>query len=175
MVALTERAPTSTLSRVDDAIDRHYREIVTLAIRTVGPASAEDVAQETFIKVARNIWRLDDSANVRAWVYKIAVNTCRDHLRKRRGELELLDGHRSLERPVDQQVEQKELLKDVNDFLLELPQRQREAFVLKRLQGLDYIEIAETMNCSQDAARANVYQAFKKLRLHFSGRLEEYK
>jgi DNA-directed RNA polymerase specialized sigma24 family protein len=55
-----------------------------------------------------------------------------------------------------------------------LPRKQREAFVLRRLQGLEYEEIAAVMDSSEDAARANVYQAFKKLKARFAGRVEEY-
>ncbi|MEX2237377.1 MAG: RNA polymerase sigma factor [Dehalococcoidia bacterium] len=162
----------STRGRIDEAIDRHYGEILALARRTVGPTHADDIAQEAFIRAARSLWRLDSGANVRAWIYKIALNCCRDHFRRNKRETELSDGLASRTNGPEVTAEQQELLREVRVFLLELPRRQREAFLLRRLQGLEYTEIAAVMDCSQDTARANVYQAFKKLRAHFSGHVE---
>lgn len=161
-------------ARIDGAIDLHYGEILALARRTVGGNDAEDVAQETFIKAAQGMWRLDGDANVRAWIYKIALNCCRDYFRRKRHQAALHDGLATKEAGPDRQAEQQELLRQVDGFMATLPPRQREAFVLRRLQGLEYDEIAEAMDSSEDAARANVYQAFKKLKRRFAGRLEEY-
>jgi RNA polymerase sigma-70 factor, ECF subfamily len=173
LVSRAVQEPT-TRSRIDQTIDRHYGEILALARRTVGYGDAEDIAQEAFIRVAQGMWRLDGSANVRAWVYKIALNCCRDHFRRRRQQSALHDGVPSGALGPDRQAQQKELLDQVDRFLSTLPGKQREAFMLRRLQGLEYEEIAVVMDCSEDAARANVYQAFKKLKARFAGRLEEY-
>lgn len=155
------------------AIDRHYGEVLALAYRTVGSAHAEDIAQEAFIKVARNLWRLDENANLRAWVYKVALNCCRDHLRKNCQHLELLDTQPDTRQTgPEAEALRREFLGDVNRFLVALPRRQREAFILRRLQGLNYEEIAHVMDCNAETARANVYQAFKKLRGRFSAEME---
>ena len=172
VTAVLEEA--TTRSRINEAIDRHYGEILALARRTVGHSDAEDIAQEAFIKVAQGIWRLDDGANVRAWVYKIALNCCRDFFRRQRQQSELHDGLASGAVGPDQEAQQAELLQLIDGFMATLPRKQREAFVLRRLQGLEYEEIAVAMDCSEDAARANVYQAFKKLKTRFAGRVEEY-
>lgn len=166
--AVTNRA------RIDEAIDLYYGEILALTRRTVGYGDAEDIAQEAFIKVAQGMWRLDDNANVRAWVYKIALNCCRDFFRRRRQQTPLHDGLASGIVGPEQEAQQQELLQLVDGFMATLPRKQREAFVLRRLQGLEYDEIAAVMDSSEDAARANVYQAFKKLKGQFAGRVEEY-
>jgi RNA polymerase sigma-70 factor (ECF subfamily) len=164
----------TTRERINTAIDQHYGEILALARRTVGPGDAEDVTQDAFIKVAQGMWRLDDDANVRAWIYKIALNCCRDFFRRRRLQSALHDGLASGNVGPEQEAQQQELLQLVDGFMATLPRKQREAFVLRRLQGLEYEEIAAVMDSSEDAARANVYQAFKKLKARFAGRVEEY-
>jgi RNA polymerase sigma-70 factor (ECF subfamily) len=154
--------------RIDGAISQHYREIVALGYRMVGAIHADDIAQETFLKAARAMWQLDNDANVRAWLYKIALNCCRDHLRRNCVHNSLTESSSSSPNGTEESAMQREFLGRINRFLLALPRRQREAFTLRRMHGLDYVEIAEAMESSEDAARANVYQAFKKLRGEFA-------
>ncbi|HLE74330.1 MAG TPA: sigma-70 region 4 domain-containing protein, partial [Anaerolineales bacterium] len=70
-------------------------------------------------------------------------------------------------RAVDLQVAERTQLAAVRRAVLALPQRQRAALLLRKYQELDYAEIAAALGCSETAARANVYQALKKLRLLF--------
>ncbi|MPZ22765.1 MAG: sigma-70 family RNA polymerase sigma factor [Dehalococcoidia bacterium] len=168
----TSPQPPSTRARLDEAVTNHYREILAFAYRQAGPASAEDIAQEAFMRLARDLRRLPPDLNVRAWLYRVALNCCRDDYRKRSREAFLPDEVAATNgEPLDL-AHQRGLMGDVHVFLQELPPRQRAAFVLRRLQGMTYEEVSTTMGCSADSARANVYQAVKKLRTRFAGEVE---
>ena len=72
----------------------------------------------------------------------------------------LPDGHKG----PGAQVAERERLIEVHSAVMELPDRQREAILMRKYQELDYAEIAAVLDCSEDSARANVYQGLKKLR-----------
>ena len=69
------------------------------------------------------------------------------------------------------QVEWNERLNAVLKAVESLPNRQRAALVMRKYQELSYVEISEILGCSQEAARANVYQALQKLRARYSQQL----
>jgi RNA polymerase sigma-70 factor (ECF subfamily) len=132
---------------------------------------AEDDLQETFLRAFRAYPRLRDGSNPRAWLYKIATNVAYTHLKrlKRSGiRLDEIDLRSHPTQPsVLFQVEQKELLSAVWDAVQALPEKQSAAFVMRKYQGLSYSEIADALQCNPDTARANVYQALKKILLQF--------
>ncbi len=127
---------------------------------------AQDAFQETFLRAFRAYSRLPETANYRAWLYRIASNVCHDARRQR--------ARRPL--PLDEALLYGDSLEDsahelalaVRSFVDSLPGRQREAVLLRKFQGLGYDEIATALGCSMDAARANVYQGLRKVRAHFA-------
>jgi RNA polymerase sigma-70 factor (ECF subfamily) len=129
---------------------------------------AEDLCQETFLRAFRAFDRLDEAANHRAWVYRIAYNSfLNDRRRRRRGEVPL-DESTPAGRAGD---DARELARSVLRFVAELPAKQRAALILRRVEGREYDEVAAILGCSEDSARANAYQALKKVRQRFG---EEY-
>ncbi|HLD94885.1 MAG TPA: sigma-70 family RNA polymerase sigma factor, partial [Anaerolineales bacterium] len=66
------------------------------------------------------------------------------------------------------QVLERTQLAAVKQAVMALPDRQRAALMMRKYQELEYAEIAEALDCSEDSARANVYQALKKLREQFA-------
>jgi RNA polymerase sigma-70 factor (ECF subfamily) len=69
-------------------------------------------------------------------------------------------------------LDARDLLQEVEVFVEQLPPKQRIALVMRKYHGSDYALIAETLDCSEVAARANVHEALRKLRQQFSHRLE---
>lgn len=147
----------------------HSRELYVYLWRLLGDeGEAQDALQDTFLRALKAYGRLDETANTRAWLYKIAGNWARTLLKKRSRQ----DGHSQqfVERLADgdltvhEQLAQKERLIELHQAVMALPRRQREAILLRKYQELDYAEIAEALGCSQDSARANVYQGLRKLR-----------
>ena len=157
-------------------LERHQTEIFRYAMQlTRNPADADDLYQETMLKAYRAYGRLDADANVRAWIYRIATNTFLSDRRKH-GRVDLLDDIAAQAIPAAQTdhaagLDARELLQEVAVFIDGLPPKQRVALTLRKHHELGYAEIAETLRCSEAAARASVHEALRKLRDCFGDRL----
>lgn len=154
-------------------VESHSGELCSYLWRMLGDETdARDCLQETFLRAYRAYGRVQDFSNLRAWLYKIATNTARTQLsRNHRHDSRstaLLEPIASREKAVDVQVAERTQLAEVKQAVMELPARQRAALMMRKYQELDYAEIAAALDCSEDSARANVYQAIKKLRLLFA-------
>ena len=133
---------------------------------------AEDCLQEAFLRAFRSYGRVRAGTNYRAWLYKIATNAAHSHWKRRkRSETHTIDLDPELqadELPISDGVEQKALLAAVARAVEELPDQQRAALIMRKYQELSYGEIAAALECTEAAARANVYQAVKRLRVQFA-------
>lgn len=153
--------------RYGDALYNH-------ALRMVGDAdAAADVAQEAFVTGYRRLDRLRDPDRVGAWLFRIAANRARDHLRARRDGRIPLDALPDLPgdagRP-DAAAADAEIRARLGDALDGLTPEQREVFVLKDVEGRTYEEIAAVMELSVGALKMRVRRAREALR----GLLEEF-
>ncbi len=156
----------------DELVERHSAEIFAYVWRFLHEAhDAEDCLQETFLRAFRSYGHVRAGSNYRAWLYKIATNTARSHWKKRkRSESHTIDldpEWRSDEMPVADRVERKTLLAAVTRAVEALPDQQRATLIMRKYQELSYAEIAAALECTEAAARANVYQAVKKLQAKF--------
>jgi len=138
---------------------------------------AEDCLQETFLRAYRAYGRLPEDANCRAWLYKIASNVARTYLKQ-------MASSAARTAPVDVEtvpdsgsatnsLERREALQAVHAAVMSLPWKQRSALLMRKYQGLSYGVIASALDCSPEAARADVYQALRKLRAWLSKEQEE--
>lgn len=152
------------LARHGLELARHLRRIVR------DDDAAQDLLQDTFLRAHKALGKLDDRANTRAWLYRIATNVALNHVRDRSRERRAMDAHA---RELDgahhggqdgDEARRRELWQKI----AALPERQRVAVTLRVAQELDYADIAARMGISAEAARANVYQATKKLRLELN-------
>jgi RNA polymerase sigma-70 factor (ECF subfamily) len=159
---MSERTPD-----FERLLERHRSEIAAYLRRLLGDASAaEDAAQDTWLRAHRAFDRLPAEANTRAWLYRIATNRALTMLKQR---------HTALRRasPVDLDMipaRAIELaggltLRAVAQAVERLPAKQRAALVARRFHDLDYEDIATSLGCSAESARANVHQAVRKLRV----------
>jgi len=161
----------SALSLADLA-ERHRPELLAYLVRFLGDEhDAQDVCQETFLRAHRAFARLRPDSNSRAWLYRIATRSALNTLRRRsrivarRVDIDL-DG---LPARVTASGEQRIQLAAVTTAVGGLPPRQRAALMLRQFHGLAYAEIAGTLGGNEAGARANVYQAIKKLRAALGG------
>lgn len=132
---------------------------------------AEDVFQQTFVKVARNAGAYDGRASFSTWLFRIARNTALDELRRRRnrpgeprgeaGAEGVADG--SVETPLDK-LAREELTARMRRALAELPEEQREAFLLREEGDLGFSEIGEALGCGKETAKSRFRLAVGKLR-----------
>ncbi len=140
-------------------------------------ADAEDCLQDTFLRAYRAYGRLNGHTNPRAWLYRIATNVARTRLKQRgreAGRTAALDPELVAAGPGPaEQASQRALLAAVATAVDALPHHQRAALLLRQYQGLSYDQVAAVLECSPEAARANVYQALKKLRAEVGGQRSE--
>lgn len=131
-------------------------------------ADAEDCLQDTFLRAFRGQARLDGHAQPQAWLYRIATNTARTRLARRAraaARTAPLDPELAAAGPgTAQQADQRQLLAAVARAVEGLPPQQRAALILRKYQEQSYADIAAILACTEAAARANVYQALKRLR-----------
>ena len=153
------------LAKHGDELARHIRRMVR------DDEAAQDILQDTMIRAHGALSRLAAGSNERAWLYRIATNASLNHLRSRTREREALRRHAAeRETSADPRGDGRRDRDETERAALwagvaRLPERQRLALTLRIVDELDYEEIARRVGGSAATARANVYQATRKLRL----------
>jgi RNA polymerase sigma-70 factor (ECF subfamily) len=160
-----------------NAVAERYRDsIYRYILRLVGDQErADDLTQETFLRVHRRLADLKDAAALEAWLYRIATNICYDYFRNRehrqpalplvslaQDENSIVADEVSLRS--DQLLEQSDMSDCVLRYLTELPDSQREVILLHDLQGLTGPEIAEALGLSLDNVKIRLHRARARLK-----------
>ncbi len=138
---------------------------------------AEEAVQLTFIKGWRKIGSFRGNSRFGTWLHRLCVNTSWDLLRQRmreKGRLpsdepgeapkQLLDEILSKETPPDKAMVRREIKTLVLQAMNKLPEEQRLVLVLREMQGLDYREIAKTLNCREGTVMSRLFHARQKIR-----------
>ena len=151
-----------TLPPFQRLLDAHARDVHRFLVALVGPVEADDCYQETWLAALRAYPRLRDAANLRGWILTIAHRKAIDHARRRRavvlvGEVPDRAGASGAAPPDD----------DLWERVRELPPKQRIALALRYIADAGYAEISSVMGTSEEAARRNVHEGLKRLRLEY--------
>jgi RNA polymerase sigma-70 factor (ECF subfamily) len=169
---------TASLPRFEMLIERHHDEIYAYLWRLLDgttqldqTADAHDLTQEVFLRAYQAYPRLRANSNTRAWLYKIATN-CAYTLLKRSRHSRLIDAslwdeidEPAVDEPTpDELASLGESLEALREAVVALPPHQQAALLMRYIQGLEYAEVAQALRSSEEAARANVYQAIRRLR-----------
>jgi RNA polymerase sigma factor (sigma-70 family) len=134
-------------------VRRHHRELERYCSRFLPDARAEDAVQQAFVRAYDALRASTGEMKLRPWLYRIVHNSALNVLRERASTMEELpDDLVGAERP-DQAVERHERLREVLGAVSALPVRQRDAVVLRELDGRSYEEIATTMGLTGGAVR----------------------
>jgi len=137
---------------------------------------AEDIVQETFLRVYNHLDRYDENQKFSTWIYRIATNLCIDRLRRRRqvysldaesSEHEGLDGYAML--PSDDRTPESELLlsetqRILHDAIETLPAKYKSVIVLRYLQDLSLQEISEVLDMPVTTVKTRVHRGREFLR-----------
>jgi RNA polymerase sigma-70 factor (ECF subfamily) len=140
---------------------------------------AMEISQKTFISMCKNLPGLQDNARFKSWLYKIAVNYCREEIRKKKGDRSLSfdvvwnrDAEESpkwesagqrYDNP-ESQLHRTELADILQQALSELNPEQREVVIMKEYEGLKFREIAEVLNISENTVKSRMYYGLEGLR-----------
>ena len=162
---------------------RWERPIYALAYRTIGrEEDARDVCQETFLRAFRALPGFRGQAKFSSWLYRIALNLCRDWMRRERRaaivqpteDVDLIELAAAAEpsESIEDLVARKDLTRMVERAMARLPEDQRTAIVLKEYHGLTFQEIADLLGCPLSTVKTRLYQGLTVLRreLASSGR-----
>lgn len=169
--ALVERAQAGDSRAFDALVIKYQQRVIQLVSRLVSEADAPDVAQEAFIKAYRALPNFRGQSAFYTWLYRIAVNTAKNHLvsRKRRPAGQDIDvqdaelyGH--TEHLSDQASPEADLLSEeirqvVAATIDALPPDLRTAISLREFDGLSYEDIANAMNCPVGTVRSRIFRA----------------
>jgi RNA polymerase sigma-70 factor (ECF subfamily) len=150
----------------EETMRLHEREIMRFILRTTrDQEDALDLFQETWLRAYRAYPRLEGADGIRPWLFRIATNLClnrvRDRVRRSRVIVDSEPGELDTAPAIGGSHDGVIRLKAA---IGKLPRKQKEALIMRKFGGLDYDEIAAALECSNDAARADVYQAVKKIR-----------
>ena len=156
---------------------RHRSPLYTFFVRMLGDrARAEDLAQETFLRIVRGAAAWEHRARFQTWLYTIARNLCVDTLRRERfRRAESLDAQEGEEGPLvdavpsgsagpDRQAESARLRPLLQRALVALPAEQREVFVLREQAGLSFKEIAGLVEANENTVKSRMRYALLGLR-----------
>jgi len=164
--------PAPAASRIALLLAKHGEELARHIRRIVrDDDTAQDLLQETMLRAWKALERLAPGSNERAWLYRIATNASLNHQRSRAREHAALARH-AAEMVAACEVDAGPAGLNGDDLdrsglwaeVARLPERQRLALSLRLADGLDYEEIATRIGGTAAAARANVYQATRRLK-----------
>lgn len=172
LVARSIRGDTDSFNQL---ILRWERPIYALAYRTIGrEEDARDVCQETFLRAFRALPRFRGQAKFSSWLYRIALNLCRDWIRRERrvgfvqppedGDLMDLVAADHPTESIEDLVARRDQVRAVERAMTRLPEEQRTAIVLKEYHGLTFQEIADLMGCPLRTVKTRLYQGLSVLR-----------
>lgn len=157
---LFERLEGGDLSALDELVRAYYPDILRYCRRhTPDASSAEDAAQETFLKAVRHLDVYVHSRKFRAWLYRIAANTCVDFWRRSQSTEPLTEGEY-----LDPGFERAELSCDLRSALAALPPAQREVVLLRYVHGLKLRECAEVLDVPLRTVQSRERAALKALK-----------
>jgi len=158
-------------------IAKHQQKVYNIAYRMMGnEEDAKDAAQEALIKIYKNIGRFRGDSGFTTWVYRIAVNACKDELRKKKHNVISLDKETETEEgsfkhefadqnlKPDELLEQAELNEIIQSSIQVLPEQNRVAIILRDIQGFSYEDISKVLDCPVGTVKSRINRGRKLLK-----------
>jgi RNA polymerase sigma-70 factor (ECF subfamily) len=172
---LVARSMDGDVDSFNQLIRRWERPIYALAYRTLGREDdARDVCQETFLRAYRAINGFKGQAKFSSWLYRIALNLCRDWMRRQRRtpvvqmpedvDIAELAAAQGPTESIETLVGRREIGRAVAAAMATLPEEQRTAILLKEYHGLTFQEIAEMQGCPLSTVKTRLYQGLSVVR-----------
>lgn len=172
--SLVRASQAGDSSAFEQIVSRYYRKLFKLAYNIVGNApDAEDMVQETFIKVFQHIGHFQGQSKLSTWLYRIVVNQCLMHVRKRRGraipvDLFVNSNDGEDQRPIDfsdwrpnpeEQYTQSEFKDLLARLLQELSPGIRVVFIMHDIEGYALQEVADALEVTLSAVKTRSRRA----------------
>jgi RNA polymerase sigma-70 factor (ECF subfamily) len=162
----------------DEIVRRYSRKMINLAYQITGDRDqAEDLAQETFFRAYKSASRYTEIAKFSTWLYTIAINLCRNELRRRKFKPFSLEemAEREDEGKIrvdiadettkpDSELERKEIAHHVRRAVAQVPAKFRTALVLRDIQGLTYEEIGAILGLPEGTVKSRINRGRLKVK-----------
>lgn len=151
-----------------ELVKRHKDKVRNIIYLTLTNSDlVDDIAQEVFITVYKNLKNFRFESQFTTWIYRITINKCKDYLRKKNIRKIFLPINDDEEQPVFETVnEDSDIKQIVRNAIAALPDKLRIPIVLKDLEGFSYQEIAESMECEIGTVKSRIFrgrEALKKM------------
>jgi RNA polymerase sigma-70 factor, ECF subfamily len=173
-VGLLRRAKAGDASAFRQIIVQHQRQVHMTALRLLGRLElAQDAAQEVFLRPHKYLHRYDEAREFSPWLYQVTLNACRDINRQRQRDsalsLEELQHGSVLEEAVDPvdleaAVSRDEERRIIAEALKTLPEKERDALVLRDIEGLSTKQVARILGSSESTVRSQVSSSRVKIK-----------
>jgi len=179
--ALIRAAQEGDQDAFGQLVRAYDKSVLRLALNLLrSPEDAQDVYQEAFLRVYRNLNSFRFDCSFHTWLYRIVTNLCLDHMRKRKVRREESSQVEGLDGPVDRMDTFQELRADgdpqrsmfsgelrrgIQKALSELTVRERMVFELRHYQGMKLRDIGETLGTTEEAAKNCLLRATQKMRV----------
>jgi RNA polymerase sigma-70 factor (ECF subfamily) len=172
---LVARAQGGDIDSFNQLIVRWERPIYALAYRVIGrEEDARDVCQDAFLRAYRALPGFKGQAKFSSWLYRIALNLCRDWIRRQRRapvsqlpediDATELAAETGPVESIEDLVARRELSAIVEAAMSELSEEQRTAIILKEYHGMTFQEIADMQGCPLSTVKTRLYQGLSLLR-----------
>ncbi|MBI5240802.1 MAG: sigma-70 family RNA polymerase sigma factor [Elusimicrobia bacterium] len=151
-----------------ELVERHGPGLYSFLVYRLGDRTeADDAYAEVMMKIWQNAERYQESGRLKAWLYTIAHRTALDRLRKKSDPAlteALEDRAISAEPGPEREAESRQVSQRFREALADLPEAQREVFLMREYSGLSFAEIAAALGCPLGTALARMRYAVLKLR-----------
>jgi RNA polymerase sigma-70 factor (ECF subfamily) len=159
---LVERARTGDLAAFEELVERHRAVVYRVGARMVGPAEAEDISQDAFLRAFHRLPSFRGDAPFRAWLLRITQNAALNHQARRRPEPTdtvatlLEDGEQRT--PADR-LEERERRERLEGKVRNLNPTHRAVLVLRDIEGLSYEEISQVTDMPLGSVKGRLHRA----------------
>lgn len=177
-IEIVEKIIKGEMDSFEKLINKYQKMVYNLAYRIFNNNSdAEDITQEVFLKIYKNIEKCSGKESIKTWIYTITYNTCIDEVRKRKGKnnisldasLENDEGEYFIEIPSKEptpetQMINKEGIKEIENALNKLTEIHKTLIFLRDIKGFTYNEISEIMDINIGTVKSKLNRARNNLK-----------
>lgn len=185
---LIRQAKSGNLKAYEEIIGLYEKKVFsTIYYMVKNDNEVEDIAQEVFIKIYKNLGNFKEESSLYTWIYRITVNVCIDELKKRKKvvcldeKIDTKDGEVELQLSDDSKsptdiAEDNDLKDKLEKCIKKLPESQRMMIILRDIKGFTYMEIAEIMKMNLGTVKSKINRARASLKelLEEDGTFLEY-
>ena len=185
---IIKKAQDGSVDAFERIVELYQNKVYSLVCHMMkNQNEVEDIAQEVFIKIYKNINKFQGKSSFYTWIYKITANTCLDELKKKKKviyldeKIKTEDGEIDVEiasddKGQDQLYEEKEFQEKIKYYINKLEPKQKMMIVLRDIKGFSYEEISEITGQKLGTVKSQINRARLKLRklLEKDGTFEDY-